>query len=275
MNMFKSKLKNSAFIFGRILTFFITWAVFLAIFITLFDTFIAKLVTRRSALETLITESIPVVAILMTNWVINRYTVNGKLDVYKLRLGQLFSAFLIGMIWVGTAIFGQVSTNSLYQVQAEYKIEPVTLAIFAFALLLNTIFQELLFRGYLFKIFEDNLNSTKAIILSSLIFLGFHAGAIQAGIIPAINVFGAGVIFAILYYKTRSIWVPVIVHYLWNAIMLFVGLTKIPNYPSFNLLTLYGSNLFAGGDNGIEATISTSFIIGIMIFVLARYMKKV
>jgi uncharacterized protein len=275
MNMFKSKLKNSAFIFGRVLTYFTTWIILMVIFVTLFETVLKKSVAKNSAVETLLAELMALLAILITNLVISRYTVNGKLDIYQFKISQLFSAFLIGLIWVGTAIFGQVSTNSLYQVQAEYKIEPITLAIFALALLLNTIFQELLIRGYLFKIFEDNLNSTKAIILSSLIFLGFHAGAIQAGIIPAINVFGAGVILAILFYKTRSIWVPVIVHYVWNSIMLLVGLTKIPNYPSFNLLTLYGSNLFAGGDNGIEATISTSFIIGIMIFVLARYMKKV
>jgi uncharacterized protein len=275
MIMFKSKLKNSAFIFGRILTYFTTWIIFMVIFITLFETVLKKLVTKNSAVETLLAELMPLLAILITNMVIYRFTVNGKLDIYKFKVSQLISAFLIGLIWVGTAIFGQVSTNSLYQVQAEYKIEPATLAIFAFALLLNTIFQELLLRGYLFKIFEDNLNSTKAIVLTSLLFLGFHPGAIQAGIIPAINVFGAGVILAILFYKTRSIWVPVIVHYVWNSIMLLVGLTKIPNYPSFNLLTLYGSNLFAGGENGIEATISTTFIIGIMIFVLARYMKKV
>jgi uncharacterized protein len=272
--MHLNKLQKSAYLFGKILTYLILWVIFLVIFIGLYEVIIRPSLGGNKAYEAFFAELMPVLGMLVTNWTMYKRTVNGKLDIYQFNLSNFLLATGVGAIWLGTSLIGQISTTTLYFKFGPNEIQSNTILIYALALLLNTVFQELLFRGYLFKILEDNLNPNLAIIISSIMFMGLHFGAIQAGFVPAFNVFGAGVIFAILFYKTRSIWVPIITHFIWNFTVVYLGVSKIPGYPSSNQLTLYGNTYLAGGENGIEATVTTTAIIIIMIVILWKYQKS-
>ena len=71
--------------------------------------------------------------------------------------------------------------------------------------LLPAIFEELLFRGVIFNSFNKKWGPFIAAIVSALIFGIYHMNWIQG-----INAFILGLSFAYIYYKSDSLFVPII-----------------------------------------------------------------
>jgi membrane protease YdiL (CAAX protease family) len=125
--------------------------------------------------------------------------------------------------------------------------------------------QEILLRSYIYQAIESNSNAISAIIITSVLFAGLHTGAIKEGIIPLLNLFGAGLVFAIAYYKTKNLWMPIAIHFIWNFSVSSILYKPITEYEGLEMFQLKGSKLLAGGENGIETTILTTLTIIIVI----------
>ena len=85
------------------------------------------------------------------------------------------------------------------------------------------LFEEILFRGFLYRNMRDRVGPMVALIGSSLLFAVAHLDA--QNMIP---LFGIGLSLGILYEKTGSLLVPICVHGLWNGftvikVLSFVG----------------------------------------------------
>lgn len=84
------------------------------------------------------------------------------------------------------------------------------------------IAEETLFRGFLYRWFEQRMSWSFAVPLSALVFAGAHR--ILLLLLP---LFGVGVVLALVYRYSRSIWPGATVHAINNAIALmavFYGL---------------------------------------------------
>jgi membrane protease YdiL (CAAX protease family) len=95
----------------------------------------------------------------------------------------------------------------------------------AFTSLLTAILEELLFRNILLDEFINQTNNKiKSLIYSSLIFGGIHLlnisslASIPICIVQAIYTTGIGLVFGLIYIKTKNITYPVIIHFLFNYI---------------------------------------------------------
>jgi len=139
---------------------------------------------------------------------------------------------------------------------------------------LNTVAQEVLARGYIFQTIRSNSNALIAILLSSLLFVAYHAGAFKGAWLPALNVFAAGVLFGVAYQFTQNLWLPIGIHFAWNFLLgPVLGLSVSGGDPwgvGSRLLIVEGPEVFTGGAFGIEGglvvTLCTS--IGIVILLL-------
>jgi len=77
--------------------------------------------------------------------------------------------------------------------------------------------EELLFRGILQKIFSDWIKNTHvAILITALLFSAFHFQFY--GFIPRLML---GLLFGYLFLWSRSIWLPILAHFINNAIAVF------------------------------------------------------
>jgi uncharacterized protein len=76
------------------------------------------------------------------------------------------------------------------------------------------IVEEVVFRGLLYGWLRHRLGIAASVTLSALAFAGVHGIAI---LIPALAV--TGVILALVYERSRSLWPPIIVHGIFNTIM--------------------------------------------------------
>ncbi|NWG35437.1 MAG: CPBP family intramembrane metalloprotease [Chloroflexi bacterium] len=75
------------------------------------------------------------------------------------------------------------------------------------------IIEELFFRGFLFQGFRQQYGWVRGALLSSFIFGAAHLD--PAAFLPTAIL---GFLFAYLYHRTHSVWVPILLHVLVNAL---------------------------------------------------------
>ena len=91
--------------------------------------------------------------------------------------------------------------------------------------ILPAIAEELLFRGIVYNSFTKKYGPIIGIIISALLFGIYHMNWLQG-----INAFFLGLVFGYAYYKTKSIFAPMIMHFLNNAYGVILMI-----FPSLNI----------------------------------------
>jgi uncharacterized protein len=90
-----------------------------------------------------------------------------------------------------------------------------TLVFFAVA----AAFEEVVFRGYPFQVLVQGIGVWPAVLLSSVAFALAHRGNQHVDWIALANIFLAGVMLAVAYLRTRSLWFATGIHLGWNWAM--------------------------------------------------------
>ncbi len=220
---------------------------------------------------------ITILPVLFASWVMTKYFDKRKLATIGLENKNISTDIIIGTIlaifWVAISFLGQYIFGTLERTSTIHSFK-ATFIFYTIALFINAASQELLCRGFLFQTIRTNVGLKTAVITTSLVFLLMHGGALQAGIIPSLNVFGAGVIFAIAFYKTGQLWLPIALHFGWNFIYSSILYKPISGYDGLQLFLTKGSELLAGGQNGVEATIITTVTIIVIIFTEQYFIQK-
>jgi hypothetical protein len=116
--------------------------------------------------------------------------------------------------------------------------------------------EELLFRGVVFRILEERVGTWLALVASSLLFGLIHlvnGGATLEGTL-AIALQG-GLLMASAYIATRSLWVPIALHFAWDFLESGIFSVADSGTASNGLLhtTLSGPTILTGGEFGPEA----------------------
>ncbi|CEG29429.1 CPBP family intramembrane glutamic endopeptidase [Bacillus sp. B-jedd] len=141
------------------------------------------------------------------------------------------------------------------------------------------IIEEVLFRGYLFKILEEKWNVTIAVFVNSGVFGALHllTGNGQQLLDICLTLIAgvlAGTMFSLIVYRTGSVWNAVVVHIIWNF---FINSNMVKfvleNDKSQSSLILFrfksDSVWITGGAFGIEASIPAILMYVLIIVSLA------
>ncbi len=162
---------------------------------------------------------------------------------------------------IGAALYA--SSAVVLMILGMYHIEglnPWTYLIPAIAMALSSgVFEELFFRGVLFKSIEDMAGSWIALVISSLVFGFTHllnpGGTIEGAIYISIE---AGLLLAAAYLVTRRLWLAMGFHMAWNYTQSAVfsgvvsgGVTD----PGLIQDRIEGPDLLTGGSFGLESSI--------------------
>ena len=157
-------------------------------------------------------------------------------------------------------------------------LNPATFLIPAVALAISSgTFEELFFRGVIFKSVEDMAGSWIALILSSLVFGFVHllnpAGTIVGAVYISIE---AGLLLAAAYLLTRRLWLAMGVHMAWNYTLsaIYSGVVSGGvSDPGLIRGTFEGPELLTGGSFGLESSVLALVLCtgaGIVMAVLAH-----
>ena len=127
--------------------------------------------------------------------------------------------------------------------------------------IMAAISEEFLFRGVLLKLFAEwTKNIHLAVIFSALLFSAFHLQFY--GFLPR---FMLGVLLGYLFVWTKSLWVPIFVHFLNNAIAVIISYLFNNGVISFGIESVgsYDNSVFLG-----------SILFIIIFLVLINYNEK-
>jgi uncharacterized protein len=204
-------------------------------------------------------DSVSLITILFATWLLVRFLDRRPFVSIGFAGGHILKDILIGLsvgsIWLvvslGIALsFGWASPTQPTGFNWLVLIEA------AISMLLNVITQELLLCGFILQTIRSRSNVITAVIISALLFAGYHAGAFKGEWLPAVNVFAAGLIFCLAYIKTGNLWLPISIHFAWDVLLgPVLGLTESGRNDlgaGWKMFVVNGPPLFTGGKFGLE-----------------------
>lgn len=115
--------------------------------------------------------------------------------------------------------------------------------------------EELVARGYILQNLAEDWGMPVAVTASSILFGLAHLGNSHAGLLSTVSIVLAGILLATGYLVTRSLWLPIALHFSWNFFQSTVfGFPVSGNPPGFSLLQteVAGPELITGGAFGPE-----------------------
>ncbi|HLM69231.1 MAG TPA: CPBP family intramembrane glutamic endopeptidase, partial [Longimicrobium sp.] len=125
--------------------------------------------------------------------------------------------------------------------------------------------EEAAFRGYAFQALVQGIGAWPAMLATSALFAWGHAGNPGVTAVALANIFLAGVMLALAYLKTRSLWFATAVHLGWNWTMQSLlgfpvsGLNEFDT-PLYDVREL-GPDVLTGGAFGPEAGLAATLAI--------------
>lgn len=150
--------------------------------------------------------------------------------------------------------------------------------LFVPAWMLQGFEEEFLLRAILMNQMAAGGKIGLAIIANSLIFSILHLGNASFSIMAFVNIFLLGLVFSLIFYLQGSIYMAGAAHSIWNMTMANIyGITVSGNRPTaVTLFTtrLRGSDIISGGGFGVEGSIVTTIVLGILLIILSRKAKK-
>lgn len=178
----------------------------------------------------------------------------------ELSLGGMGRELGIGLL-VGAGLYtGAVLILMLLGIYRIEAMNPVSFMLTALPMAVSSaFFEELLFRGVLFRIFEEWLGSWVALAISSLVFGMMHlanpAGTLQGAIFITVE---AGILLAAAYMVTRRLWMSIGFHFAWNYTQegIFSGIVSGgESDPGLFKSVIEGPDVLTGGSFGLESSL--------------------
>jgi hypothetical protein len=91
-----------------------------------------------------------------------------------------------------------------------------TFLLFVVALLPLAAAEEVVFRGYLLRAFNSWGGPAVGVIVTSILFGIFHTLNPNFNLLALLNIFLAGVVFALAVERTGTLWLAIAYHFAWN-----------------------------------------------------------
>ncbi|HEX5198969.1 CPBP family intramembrane glutamic endopeptidase [Paractinoplanes rhizophilus] len=198
-------------------------------------------------------------AILAYRWIVGR--------TEKRAVGELARTGAAGRLGrgllLGTGMFAAVIANIAflggYEVLGWGSLAGA-IALFGFSAA-AAVTEELLFRGVLFRIVEGRFGSWAALLFTSALFGSAHLLNAHASLWGAIAIaIEAGGMLGAAYVATRSLWLPIGLHFGWNFAEGAIFGTAVSGTDAPQGLlhsTMSGPMLLSGGEFGPEGSIYT------------------
>lgn len=199
-------------------------------------------------------ECIPFGCIVLINlsfWLIEKR----KIPVFTLRKpGRCMAAgFLAGLVWLAVPVMILTAAGVLHLERGE----PVSMLwLWLLSVLLNAAMQELLVRGYLYRLIRDKYHAAAAAAVTTALFTLMHGGILEAGPVPVLNVLTMSLLMTLVLEYTGSLLTPVIMHFLWNSIgaVLLGGVCLAEDYPHVFHAVFAGEAWLSGGAYKLEGS---------------------
>ncbi|WP_028889089.1 CPBP family intramembrane glutamic endopeptidase [Tenacibaculum ovolyticum] len=144
-----------------------------------------------------------------------------KINKWYLNLFILFTIINAFIVYYITGFINTLTNNFSNNYYEDYLyLENPLLWSIIFIAILPPIFEELAFRGFLFNLLNKIVSKKSTIIATSFLFALVHFSFISL-----IWIFPFGLFLGYLRSKYKSLWIPMIIHFIHNFIILMIDYT--------------------------------------------------
>ena len=183
-------------------------------------------------------------------------------DIFR---GLLLGSALVTAAVVLIALFGRYTVGLI----PGPHLQSVVLCVWVLAT--AAMLEEVMFRGYPFQRLVESIGPAAATMIVALFFGAVHLRNPHATKLGALNTVLVGVLFALAYLKTRSLWLPFGIHFAWNLTMGLIFGLAVSGITMFSVAAIgsaAGSQRLTGGAYGIEASLTGTGVIAIGILIV-------
>tara|TARA_B100001093_G_scaffold355176_1_gene339755 strand:+ start:1516 stop:2355 length:840 start_codon:yes stop_codon:yes gene_type:complete len=189
------------------------------------------------------------------------------------RLKEFNYGIAVGFLIMASAYLFLYFTREITFEGYNFNYEKILLSIVLFAGI--SLFEEIIFRGYLLKNLLESFNPLVALFISSILFSLIHGSNPNVTTIGLINIFLAGFFLGVSYVFTKNLWFPVALHFSWNFFQSMFGF-RVSGLDSYSIIefSIIENNLLNGGEFGFESSILSIGILIIGTYLIFKYFKK-
>ena len=181
--------------------------------------------------------------------------------ITELSLNRMFkdlgNGLLIGVAYFGVVV-GVMALMGGYSITGAHFNWFPQLSSFLFFFLV-AVFEEILFRGVLFRLIDDRWNTGAALIVSSLAFGAMHLFNTGATLWSAVAIaIEAGLVLGAAYKCSGTLWLPIGIHWVWNYVqgnVLGFAVSGSPVADKIFSSIISGPDWLTGGIFGAEASV--------------------
>lgn len=191
----------------------------------------------------------------------------------KGRLKEFNYGIFLGFIIMGAAFLFLFSINEIVFVDFSFNLNKVLLSIVLFTGV--SVFEEVVFRGYMLKNLLESFNPYLALFISSIFFSLIHGSNPNVTTLGLCNIFLAGFFLGASYVFTKNLWFPIALHFSWNFFQSMFGF-KVSGLDSYSIIefTIPENNMLNGGEFGFESSYLSIIILILGIFIIWNYFKN-
>jgi hypothetical protein len=136
------------------------------------------------------------------------------LELSRFRLVLLPLGLLVGMVWFGL-LMAMLYEGGHYQINGlAFPNRLLSAVVFAIG---TAIWEEVTFRGLLFRVTEQTFGTWVGVAVSAIAFGAVHGLNPNASLAASIAIIvESGILLAAAYFATRTLWLPIGLHFGWN-----------------------------------------------------------
>ena len=145
-----------------------------------------------------------------------------------------------------------------------------------FMFLVVAVGEEVLFRGIVFRMIDDQWGTAVSLIASALNFGFVHIGNDNATVWSSLAIaIEAGLLLAAAYKWSGTLWLPIGIHWSWNYFQgpVFGFAVSGNGTPSVITPVIQGSDWLTGGSFGAEASIP-ALVLGLALAIVFLYIPR-
>ena len=191
----------------------------------------------------------------------------------KGRLKEFNYGILLGFVIMATAYLFLFSINEIVFSNFSFNLNKVLLSIILFSGV--SVFEEVVFRGYLLKNLLESFNPFVALFISSIFFSLIHGSNPNVTTLGLCNIFLAGFFLGASYVFTKNLWFPIALHFSWNFFQSMFGF-KVSGLDSYSIIefTIPENNMLNGGEFGFESSVLSLVVVLFSTILIWKYYKS-
>ncbi|MCD4690966.1 CPBP family intramembrane metalloprotease [bacterium] len=181
--------------------------------------------------------------------------------------GAAIAALLLAVMFAISVASGEIVVKGFARPAPEGQSVGLYFALSLIGFIVVGIYEELMFRGYVLQRLNERTGRVAAIVISSFLFAVLHFANPGAGMLSLVNTWVIGALLCALYYRSRSLWVPIGFHFAWNFLLgMFFSMpvSGLPIYGILEVAEVTEETAVSGAMYGPEGGLATTVALGLL-----------